>query len=98
MSNRQNVLQAVKYFGDPSRRQDYFHIYSSDVVLHGYQVIEPGLESVKNFYNAFWKVFPDAKLDIQELIEQDDVVVIRYVITGTQQREFMSIPPSEQTI
>jgi hypothetical protein len=46
-------------FADPRKRLDYFLLYSEDVVLHGYQEVKPGLESVKQFYNAFWEVFPD---------------------------------------
>ena len=61
-------------------------LYSDDIILHGYQGVEPGLESVKQFYNAFWAVFPDARVTVQELLEQADTLVARYVVTGTQQR------------
>jgi hypothetical protein len=50
MSNRQRLFQALKDFGDPGKRQDYFHLYSPDIVLHGYQGLDPGLEvSVRGF-------------------------------------------------
>jgi predicted ester cyclase len=89
MSNRQSLGQALKCFADPRKRQDYFQLYSDDVILHGYQGVRPGLESVKQFYNAFWEVFPDAQVNVEELIEEDDTLVVRYVITGTQQKAFM---------
>ena len=88
MSNRQSLGQALKCFADPRKRQDYFLLYSDDVVLHGYQGVKPGLESVKQFYNAFWEVFPDAQVNVEELIEEDDTLVVRYVTTGTQQKAF----------
>ncbi len=47
----------LQCFADTSRRQEYFLLYSDDIILHGYQGVEPGLESVKQFYNAFWAVF-----------------------------------------
>ena len=100
MSNRQSLGQALKCFANPRKRQAYFHLYSDDIVLHGYQGVEPGLESVKQFYNGFWEIFPDAQVTIQELIEveEDDTLVVRYVITGTQQKEFMGIAAVGQRI
>ena len=62
MSNRQSLGQALKCFADPRKRQNYFQLYSDDVILHGYQGVRAGLESVKQFYNAFWEVFPDAQV------------------------------------
>jgi len=47
MSNRQNFAEALECFADPSRRHDYFRLYSDDIALRGYQGVEPGLESVK---------------------------------------------------
>ena len=86
MSNRQTIGQALKCFADPGKRQDYFRLYSDDIVLHGYRGVEPGLESVKQFYNAFWEVFPDAQVTVHELIAEDDTLVVRYVITGMQKK------------
>jgi predicted ester cyclase len=98
MSNRQNFDHALECFADPSRRREYFLLYSDDIVLHGYQGVEPGLESVKQFYNAFWAVFPDARVTVQELLEQADTLVARYVITGTQREAFMGIAAAGQRI
>jgi steroid delta-isomerase-like uncharacterized protein len=98
MSNRQSLGQALKCFADPRKRQNYFQLYSDDIVLHGYQGVKPGLESVKQFYNAFWEVFPDAQVKVEELIEEDDALVVRYVITGTQQKAFMDVATVGQRI
>ena len=92
MSNGERLAEAVKCFADPCRRQEYFNLYSEDIVLHGYAGVEQGLESVKHFYNAFWDVFPDTQVIIHELIEHDDMLVVRYVITGTQAKDFMGVP------
>jgi predicted ester cyclase len=97
-SNRERFDQSLRCFADPRRRQDYFRLYSDDVVLHGYQGVEPGLESVKRFYNSFWEVFPDAKVTVQELIEETDTLVVRYVISGTQQKPFLGVAEAGQRI
>ena len=98
MSNRQNFLNAVRCFANPESREGYFEIYSPDIVLHGYQGVEPGLENVKKFYSSFWQVFPDARIEIQDLIEQDDNLVARYLIRGTHRKEFMGIAPAGRSV
>jgi predicted ester cyclase len=98
MSNRQTLIHAVECFADPQRRHEYFRLYSDDIVLHGYQGVEPGLESVKRFYHAFWAVFPDAKVTLEEVLEYAGRLAARYVITGTQQKEFMGVAAAGQQI
>ena len=98
MSNRQNFAHAIQCFADPRKRDQYFRLYSEDVVLHGYQGVEPGLESVKQFYYAFWKVFPDARVTAQDLIGEGDTLVARYVITGTMHETFMGVAATGQRI
>jgi predicted ester cyclase len=98
MSNRQTFTHAIECFADLQRRHEYFHLYSDDIVLHGYQGVEPGLEGVKRFYYAFWAVFPDAKVTLHEVLEDAGTLVARYVITGTQRQEFMGVAPAGQQI
>jgi predicted ester cyclase len=75
MSNREIFAQALKCFADPQRRDEYFHFYSPDIIVHGYQGIEPGLDRVKQFYYGFWRVFPDAQVIAQDLIGEGDTLV-----------------------
>ena len=98
MSNRTVVEHALKCFSDPLIRHDYFELYSDDIVLHGYQGIDPGLENVKQFYAAFWSAFPDASVTAEEFIEQSDRVVVRDVITGTHRGNFMGAAASGKQI
>jgi steroid delta-isomerase-like uncharacterized protein len=98
MSNRDSFLHAIKCFSDPHKRADYFSLYSDDIVLHGYQGIEPGLESVKQFYHRFWRLFPDAQVHVQDLIGEGDTLVARYTITGTLREVYMGAPANGQHI
>jgi steroid delta-isomerase-like uncharacterized protein len=98
MSNRESFSHALKCFSDPQRRNEYFQLYSDDIILHGYQGIEPGLGSVKQFYYAFWRLFPDAQVLIQELLGEGDTLVARYTITGTLHEHFMGVPATGQRI
>jgi steroid delta-isomerase-like uncharacterized protein len=98
MTNKAALKQSLGCFADPDKRQEYFRLYSDDIVLHGYQGIEPGLANVTQFYYAFWKVFPDAKVILQEIVEEGDTLVVRYVITGTQHEPFMGVAANGQRI
>jgi predicted ester cyclase len=98
MSDRESFAQALKCFADPQRRNEYFRFYSDDIIVHGYQGIKPGLDNVKQFYCAFWRVFPDAQVTAQELIGEGDTLVARYTITGTVHEDFMGVAATGQRI
>jgi steroid delta-isomerase-like uncharacterized protein len=98
MSNRESLSRAIECFSNPQKRIEYFQLYSDDIILHGYQGVEPGLESVKQFYYAFWKLFPDAQVLIEDLIGEGDTLVARYTITGTMREAFMGVPAKGQRI
>jgi len=56
-TNRRVVEQAI----DNWNRGDlleYLRLYDDGVVLHGYAGLEPGLESVRRFYEDWWRAFP----------------------------------------
>ncbi len=98
MSNQEMLEQALLCFADPHKRDDYFQLYSDDIVLHGYQGVKPGLASVKQFYYAFWKTFPDAQVVSDDLICNGDTLVVRYTTKGTMQESFMGVAATGQRI
>ncbi len=55
---------------------------------------EDAVESVKRF----WKGFPDMSLSIEELIAVGDKTIVRFVIRGTHEGEFMGIPATGKKI
>ncbi len=98
MSNRRHLERALECFADPLKREEYVQLYSDDIILHGYHGVEPGLESVKQFYRSFWESFPDARVMAQEIVEQGETLVVRHVTTGTHEKAFMGVPASKQQI
>jgi hypothetical protein len=72
MSNREVFERAIDFFADPAQRSNYFDLYAENIVLHGYAGVEPGLESVRKYYEAFWSAFPDTNVNTQDLEEQGD--------------------------
>jgi steroid delta-isomerase-like uncharacterized protein len=59
---------------------------------------EPTLAGFKQKIAGFAATFPDLKEDLQDIIASGGTVATRWVLTGSQQREFMGIPATGQAI
>ena len=59
---------------------------------------EPTLAGFKEKVAGFKAIFPDLAEDLQDIIDSGDTVATRWVVAGSQQREFMGIPASGQPI
>ena len=59
---------------------------------------EPTLAGFSQKAAYFCSIFPDLEEDLQDIIASGDVVATRWVLTGSQQREFMGIPAAGQKI
>ena len=59
---------------------------------------EPTLAGFKQKVAGFKAIFPDLEEDLQDIIASGDTVATRWVLTGSQQQEFMGIPASGQAI
>ena len=98
MSYRNTVEDALECFAEPSRRDAYFDLYSEDVVLHGYGGVEPGLDGVKRYYAGIWAAFPDARVHAEEMIEVNDRVVLRFIMTGTHCAPFLGLNATGRSV
>jgi steroid delta-isomerase-like uncharacterized protein len=59
---------------------------------------EPTLAGFKQKIAGFAAIFPDLDEDMQDIIAGGDTVATRWVVTGSQQQEFMGIPAAGQMI
>jgi steroid delta-isomerase-like uncharacterized protein len=59
---------------------------------------EPTLAGFKQKVAGFAAIFPDLEEDLQDVIASGDTVATRWVVTGSQQQEFMGIPATGQAI
>ena len=92
------VEKALAAFSDPAKREQYFELYSPGIVLHGYDGVEPGIESVKRYYNAFWTAFPDARVTAEDILEAQDKVVVRFLLTGTHRGPILGLNATGRSI
>ncbi len=101
MSEERNaaILQhALEYFKEEEKREGYFELYDENAVLHGYVGVEPGLTSIKQFYNTLWAAFPDSRVEIEALITKNDMVVCRFVMYATHRGDFMGVAATGKAI
>jgi len=93
VQHNKHVLEtAMRHFGDPATRERYFELYHDQAVLHGYPGVEPGIESIRRFYEAFWAAFPDARISWEPPFGEEDRVAVVFEITGTHRGEFLGVP------
>ena len=96
--NKAALLRAINQFNDPSQRTSYFDLYTTNAILYGYSGVEPGIESIKRFYAAFWTAFPDASVTIDNLIGEGDRVACCFAIRATHAGEYLGILATGQSV
>jgi len=96
--NKQALLRAAAQFSDSCQRAAYFNLYATNAILHGYSGVEPGIDSIRRFYAAFWSAFPDAAVTIDSLIGEGDRVACCFAIKGTHSGEYLGIPASGRSV
>jgi len=69
-------------------------LIAPDVTLRHPHITLNGLEAYKQSMLGFHNVFPDVHFLVEDLVAQDDKVLVRWLMTGTQRGEFMGRPPA----
>ena len=64
--------------------------------------VSPGLSATKDgvlqFFRGYRATFPDMRMDVEEIIASGDKTVARVTVSGTQDGEFMGMPPSGRRV
>jgi len=76
----------------------YLELYDAGAVLHGYQGVEPGLEGIRHFYEAFWAAFPSSQITLDDVIWEGNEGACRFTLRATHEGEFNGIPPTGKQI
>lgn len=76
----------------------YLELYAPEVMLHGYQGMEPGMAGVRRFYEAFWSSFPGSRITIEDMFAEGDEVACRYTLRAAHEGEFNGIPPTGRRV
>jgi steroid delta-isomerase-like uncharacterized protein len=93
MNNKQHYEQYIKEFlqeGDESAADKYI---DANVVTHdGMPDQAPGLDGVKQTFKSLRDAFPDMTVNVEDIIAENDKVVGRFVVSGTNTGNFMGMP------
>lgn len=93
--NKAALRRAIEHFNDPEDKTGYFELYDESAMLHGYAGVEPGIESIKRFYNdVMWTAFPDGRIELYDVIAEGDEVACRFANNATHTGEFMGLAPT----
>jgi hypothetical protein len=57
-----------------------------------------GAQALKEIFAMLHRVFPDLHVTVEDLIAEDDKVVGRNTVTGTQRGEYMNTPPTGRAV
>jgi steroid delta-isomerase-like uncharacterized protein len=57
-----------------------------------------GAEAMKQVWATLVRAFPDLHVTVEELIAEDDKVVARNSVTGTQRGEYLGHPPTGRSV
>jgi steroid delta-isomerase-like uncharacterized protein len=82
--------------GDESVAEE---ILADDFVDHSpFGPFAPDREGVKQLFAALRVAFPDLRAEIQDQFSQDDKIVTRKTFHGTNDGEFMGMPPTGKQV
>jgi steroid delta-isomerase-like uncharacterized protein len=59
---------------------------------------DSGAAALKQVLTALHRAFPDLHVTVEELIEEDDTVVARNSVTGTNQGDYLGMPPTGRPV
>ncbi|BAY86761.1 hypothetical protein NIES267_62720 [Calothrix parasitica NIES-267] len=102
---KQNKVTALRFAQEgwgtnPDWRKVWDELMSPDVVYHFNSFTEPiiGLEANKEFNVSLFEGFPDIKQQVEDVIAEDDKVVYRTTIKGTNSGEFLGTPATNKAV
>jgi steroid delta-isomerase-like uncharacterized protein len=60
--------------------------------------LTPTKEGVLDLFRGYRASFPDFRMQVEEILPSGDKAVARVTVTGTQDGEFMGLPPSGRSV
>ena len=103
MSLEQNKQLVMRWINEVVNRQDVTGVeqfYAPNSVYHfvptdpSEQGQIPGPEGERRFEAAYYAAFPDNHFQVEQIVAEGDLVMIRYVYSGTHRGNFMGFAPT----
>lgn len=90
------VRQYLNAFNDRDR-ETLADFLATDVVEHGIHDGLHGVDEILEFLDAHFDPFPDYSGEMNAMIAEDDIVVVRYTASGSHTGEYLDIEPTSHT-
>jgi steroid delta-isomerase-like uncharacterized protein len=74
----------------------YLALYHPDAVLRGAAGVGPGIDNIRQFYQAFRVAFPGSQLAFEDVFAAGDKVTCRYVVHGKHTGPFQGMPATQK--
>jgi len=101
MSKEQNMATQEK-LGAAATSGDFDafdEVFAEHVVDHDPAPDQgPGPEGFKGFFKSLGAAFPDAGIEVEHVVQDEDNVAIAYTLTGTHDGEFQGVAPTGKKI
>lgn len=94
---REAIDRAVAAYNDGDLDR-YMETYDPSVVLHGYAPEPIDHAGGKAFYSMMRAAFPDAKIALDDALQEGDKVALRFTLKGTHQGDFMGVPATGKPV
>ena len=79
--------------------EGYLAMYSHSVIHHGYSSrIRPGVPGLREHYANLLAGFPDIRVEVEDIIAQNEKLVHRFTIFGTHRGEFLGIAATGKSV
>jgi predicted ester cyclase len=105
LSTEQNKAIALRFAQEgwgtnPGWEKIWDQLASPNIVYHFNSATEPivGLEENKEFNKILFQGFPDIRQKIEDVIVEDNKVMIRTTLQGTNTGEFLGTPPTGKAV
>jgi steroid delta-isomerase-like uncharacterized protein len=98
--NKNVVRGLIEEVWNKGKLEELGQYVATNVVFHDAPIpgLPPGIEGVKHI-PAFWRsVFSDMYISIDDLVAEENMVVQRFTMYGTQDGDLMGIPPTGKKV
>src|SRR3954451_19401901 len=92
------IEQAFARYCEPEQRARFLDAYARDVTLHGFPEGIEGFDGLRRFHEALWKGFPNARIELEDVLVDADRAVARYRLTGRHDGDYLGVGPTGRTV
>src|SRR5512147_3222041 len=100
MTNKQLIEKYIDEIYNKGNLKYADEVCTPTLMLHDVTLLEPplGPEAVKQFARMYREPCPDLRVEIEDIIEQNDKVAIRWKATGTHKGTLFGIAPTKKFV